>query len=598
MSKIINVEVPDIGDFTDVDIIEVVVSTGDVVAIEDPLITLESDKASIEIPSPAAGTITEILVAVDDKVGQGSLILKLEVTNSDAADTSSASEQIKSSETTAQPETTAVETTQAAAPTPSTFNGDSDMHTEVMVLGSGPGGYTAAFRAADLGKSVVMIEKFDDIGGVCLNVGCIPSKALLHTAAIITEAAEMADHGVDFGNPKIDIKKLAGFKNKVIKQLTGGLSGLAKQRKVQIITGYGKFTSANTIEVVGKDDDGNNNSTIISFDNAIIAAGSSVFNLPGFPYDDERLMDSTGALELADIPKRLLVIGGGIIGLEMATVYDALGSKVSVVELSPGLIPGCDADLVRPLLKRVKKRYENIWLNAKVTAIKTEKKGLKVSFEGKGVPETDTFDRVLLAVGRNPNGKLIDADKAGVAVDDYGFINVDKQQRTNVNHIFAIGDIVGQPMLAHKATHEAKTAAEVIAGMKSYFDAKTIPSVAYTDPEIAWMGITEEEAKADGVEYTKGVFPWAASGRSLSIGRNEGITKILFDKNTHKIIGCGMVGTNAGELIAEAVLALEMGADIEDIALTVHPHPTLSETFNFAAEMAEGTITDLYIPKR
>ncbi|MBL4711818.1 MAG: dihydrolipoyl dehydrogenase [Gammaproteobacteria bacterium] len=590
MSKIINVEVPDIGDFSEVDIIEVVVNVGDVVAIEDPLITLESDKASIEIPSPSAGTITEVLVKVNDKVGQGSLILKLEIADNDAADTSSANEQDKTAEPAAE---SAPEEAATPAPTAQKFDGDSDMHAEVVVLGSGPGGYTAAFRAADLGKTVIMIEKFDNIGGVCLNVGCIPSKALLHTAAIITEAAEMADHGVDFGKPKIDIKKLAGFKNKIIKQLTGGLSGLAKQRKVKIITGYGKFTSANTIEVVGKD-----GSTIISFDNAIIAAGSSVFNLPGFPYDDERLMDSTGALELADIPKRLLVIGGGIIGLEMATVYDALGSKVSVVELSPGLIPGCDADLVRPLLKRVKKRYENVWLNAKVTAITAEKKGLKVSFEGKGVPETDTFDRVLLAVGRSPNGKLIDADKAGVAVDDYGFINVDKQQRTNVNHIFAIGDIVGQPMLAHKATHEAKTAAEVIAGMKSYFDAKTIPSVAYTDPEIAWMGITEEEAKAEGIEYTKGAFPWAASGRSLSIGRNEGITKVLFDKATHKIIGCGMVGTNAGELIAEAVLALEMGADIEDIALTIHPHPTLSETFNFAAEMAEGTITDLYIPKK
>ncbi len=463
----------------------------------------------------------------------------------------------------------------------------------MVVLGSGPGGYTAAFRAADLGKKVILIEKFSNIGGVCLNVGCIPSKALLHTAEIINEAAEMADHGIDFGKPKIDIEKLAGFKNKVIKQLTGGLAALAKQRKVQIVTGYGKFTSANTIEVTHE-----GNTQSISFDNAIIAAGSSVFKIPGFPYDDERLMDSTGALELADIPKRLLVIGGGIIGLEMATVYDALGSKVSVVELSPGLIPGCDPDLVRPLMKRVKKRYENIWLNSKVTAIEAQKKGLKVSFEGKGVPETDTFDRVLLAVGRSPNGKLIDAEKAGVAVDERGFINVDKQQRTNVNHIFAIGDVVGQPMLAHKATHEAKTAAEVIAGMKSFFDAKTIPSVAYTDPEISWMGITEEQAKADGVEYTKGAFPWAASGRSLSIGRNEGITKVLFDKNTHKIIGAGMVGTNAGELIAEAVLALEMGADIEDIALTVHPHPTLSETFNFAAEMAEGTITDLYIPKR
>ncbi len=586
MSKIVNVEVPDIGDFTDVDIIEVLVSKGDVIAKEDPLITLESDKATIEIPSPSFGTVQEVVVNVNDKVSQGQLILKLEVTDSDGE----ATEPTTASKETKPAETPASAPAPEAAPAPA---GDSDLHAEVVVLGSGPGGYTAAFRAADLGKKVILIEKYDTIGGVCLNVGCIPSKALLHTAEIINEAAEMADHGIDFGKPKIDIKKLAGFKNKVIKQLTGGLAGLAKQRKVQIITGYGKFTSAHTIEVTGKD-----GSQSISFDNAIIAAGSSVFKIPGFPYDDERLMDSTGALELADIPKRLLVIGGGIIGLEMATVYDALGAKVSVVELSPGLIPGCDADLVRPLMKRVKKRYENIWLNSKVTAIEAQKKGLKVSFEGKGAPETDTFDRVLLAVGRSPNGKLIDAEKAGVAVDERGFISVDKQQRTNVNHIFAIGDIVGQPMLAHKATHEAKTAAEVIAGMKSYFDAKTIPSVAYTDPEISWMGITEEQAKAEGVEYTKGVFPWAASGRSLSIGRNEGITKLLFDKNTHKIIGAGMVGTNAGELIAEAVLALEMGADIEDIALTVHPHPTLSETFNFAAEMAEGTITDLYIPKK
>jgi dihydrolipoamide dehydrogenase len=586
MSKIVNVEVPDIGDFTDVDIIEVLVNKGDVIAKEDPLITLESDKATIEIPSPSSGTVQEVVVNVNDKVSQGQLILKLEVTDSDGE----ATESTTASKETKPAETPASAPVPEAAPAPA---GDSDLHAEVVVLGSGPGGYTAAFRAADLGKKVILIEKYDSIGGVCLNVGCIPSKALLHTAEIINEAAEMADHGIDFGKPKIDIKKLAGFKNKVIKQLTGGLAGLAKQRKVEIMTGYGKFTSAHTIEVTGKD-----GSQSVSFDNAIIAAGSSVFKIPGFPYDDERLMDSTGALELADIPKRLLVIGGGIIGLEMATVYDALGSKVSVVELSPGLIPGCDADLVRPLMKRVKKRYENIWLNSKVTAIEAQKKGLKVSFEGKGVPETDTFDRVLLAVGRSPNGKLIDAEKAGVAVDERGFISVDKQQRTNVNHIFAIGDIVGQPMLAHKATHEAKTAAEVIAGMKSYFDAKTIPSVAYTDPEISWMGITEEQAKAEGVEYTKGVFPWAASGRSLSIGRNEGITKLLFDKSTHKIIGAGMVGTNAGELIAEAVLALEMGADIEDIALTVHPHPTLSETFNFAAEMAEGTITDLYIPKK
>ena len=581
MSNIVKVEVPDIGDFSDVDIIEIVVAPGDVVAEEDPLITLESDKASIEIPSPFAGTIKNVLVKVDGKVSQGDVILEMEVAGDAAAPAEEA------------PVASEPKAEAAPAPVAAAIPEGSDKHAEVVVLGSGPGGYTAAFRAADLGKSVILIEKFDSIGGVCLNVGCIPSKALLHTAQIINEAEEMSEHGVVFGKPKIDIEKIVANKNKIINQLTGGLAGLAKQRKVEIITGYGKFTSPKTIAVEGAE-----GTTTISFDDVIIAAGSSVMKIPGFPYDDERLMDSTGALELKEVPKRLLVIGGGIIGLEMATVYDALGSKVSIVELSPGLIPGCDRDLVRPLEKRVKKRYENIWLNAKVTDIKALKSGLKVSFEGKNVPETDTFDRVLLAVGRTPNGKLIDAEKAGVQVDERGFIAVDKQQKTNAANIYAIGDIVGQPMLAHKATHEGKTAAEVISGMKSYFDAKTIPSVAYTDPEISWMGVTETQAKAEGIEYTKGAFPWAASGRSLSIGRNEGLTKVLFDKNTHKIIGAGIVGTNAGELIAEAVLALEMGADVEDIALTVHPHPTLSETFNFAAEMAEGTCTDLYVPKR
>jgi dihydrolipoamide dehydrogenase len=587
MSKIVKVEVPDIGDFTNVDIIEVLVAAGDKIAAEDALITLESDKATIEIPSPQAGTVKEVLVKVNDKVSQGDVILTMELTAAQTPSIEAAEEKPAATE---EPAASAPANAPAAQAAPA---GDSDIHADVVVLGSGPGGYTAAFRAADLGKQVVLIEKYDTIGGVCLNVGCIPSKALLHTAQIINETEEMSAHGVSFGKPKIDISKLAAFKNKVIGQLTGGLAGLAKQRKVKIITGVGKFTSPKTIEVTGKE-----GTTTISFDDAIIAAGSKVMRIPGLPYDDDRLMDSTGALELADIPRRLLVIGGGIIGLEMATVYDALGSSVSIVELSPDLIPGCDRDLVRPLQKRVKKRYENIWLNTKVTDIKALKSGLKVSFEGKGAPETDTFDRVLLAVGRSPNGKDIGAENAGIVVDERGFIPVDKQQRTNVANIYAIGDIVGQPMLAHKATHEGKTAAEVISGMKSYFDAKTIPSVAYTDPEVAWMGITEEQAKAEGIEYTKGVFPWAASGRSLSIGRNEGLTKVLFEKDSHRIIGAGMVGTNAGELIAEAVLALEMGADVEDIALTVHPHPTLSETFNFAAEVAEGTVTDIYIPKR
>ena len=581
MSKIVKVEVPDIGDFTDVDIIEVLVEAGSVVSEEDALITLESDKATIEIPSPSAGTVKEVMVEVNGKVSQGDVILTMELASKSTAAS-------KETTTATEPEAPAITSEPTTVP-----SGDSDMYAEIVVLGSGPGGYTAAFRAADLGKKVLLIEKYDNIGGVCLNVGCIPSKALLHTAQIITEAEEMSAHGVTFGKPKIDIKKLAGFKNKVIGQLTGGLAGLAKQRGVQIVHGYGKFTSPKTIVVDGKD-----GTKTIAFDDAIIAAGSSVMQIPGLPYDDPRLMDSTGALELEDIPKRLLVIGGGIIGLEMATIYDALGSKVSIVELSPGLIPGCDRDLVRPLEKRVKKRYENIWLNAKVTGIKAQKSGLKVSFEGNKVPDSDTFDRVLLAVGRSPNGKFIDAEKAGVNVDEHGFITVDKQQKTNVANIYAIGDVVGQPMLAHKATHEAKVAAEVISGMKSFFDAKTIPSVAYTDPEIAWMGKTEDQCKAEGIDYKKGVFPWAASGRSLSIGRNDGITKVLFDETTHKLIGAGMTGPNAGELIAEAVLALEMGADIEDIALTVHPHPTLSETFNFAAEVAEGTCTDIYIPKR
>ncbi len=515
MSKIVKVEVPDIGDFTDVDIIEVMVAPGDKIAAEDALITLESDKATIEIPSPQAGTVKDVLVKVNDKVSQGDVILTMELAGAASKPTEAPEQQPSAAaEKPVEEETAATAPEAQAAPA-----GGSDLRAEVVVLGSGPGGYTAAFRAADLGKQVILIEKYDSIGGVCLNVGCIPSKALLHTAQIITEAEDMSAHGVTFGKPKIDINKLAAFKNKVIGQLTGGLAGLAEKRKVQIVTGVGKFTSASTIEVSGTD-----GTTNISFDNAIIAAGSKVMRIPGLPYEDERLVDSTGALELADIPKRLLVIGGGIIGLEMATVYDAQGSSVSIVELSPTLIPGCDRDLVRPLEKRVKKRYENIWLNAKVTDIKALKGGLKVSFEGKGAPETDTFDRVLLAVGRSPNGKDIGADKAGVIVDERGFITVDKQQKTNVANIYAIGDIVGQPMLAHKATHEGKTAAEVIAGMKSYFDAKTIPSVAYTDPEIAWMGVTEEQAKADGIEYTKGVFPWAASGRSLSIGRNEGLT--------------------------------------------------------------------------
>ena len=467
------------------------------------------------------------------------------------------------------------------------------METEVLVLGAGPGGYTAAFRASDLGKKVTLVERYDSLGGVCLNVGCIPSKALLHTAQVINEADHMKANGVDFGKPKIDLDGVRGFKDKVVNKLTGGLKALAKQRKVEVVTGLGSFVDMNTLAV---EKDGK--TTNIRFENCIIAAGSQATQIPPFPNDDPRLMDSTDALDLTDVPKNLLIVGGGIIGLEMATVYDALGSEITVVEFMDSLIPGCDKDLVRPLSKRISKRYKAIYLKTKVSEIKAQKSGLKVSFEGDKAPDPQVFDKVLVAVGRRPNGFKIGAANAGIEVDEAGFIPVDNQMRTNVPNIFAIGDIVGQPMLAHKATHEAKVAAEVIAGMKSWFEPMTIPSVAYTDPEVAWMGLSETEAKAQGIEYEKGAFPWAASGRSLGLGRDEGLTKVLFDKETKRILGAGIVGPNAGELISEAVLALEMGADAEDIGLTIHPHPTLSETFNFAAEMAEGTITDLYIPKK
>ena len=595
MSNTTTIQVPDIGDFENVDIIEVLVSPGEQVQEETSLITLETDKATMDIPCPLAGTVEELLVKVGDKVSQGDAILKLsgvaavaEKTDPDnTAANDAPSETLPPEEQQPEQQQPEPEPVIQAEPT------STDLQAEVVVLGSGPGGYTAAFRAADLGKRVILIERYSSIGGVCLNVGCIPSKALLHTAEIINEAEEMSAHGVTFSKPEIDLPKLAAWKDKVIGRLTGGLAALAKQRKVQIITGVGQIASPHTIEV--SNDAG---TTTIRFDHLIIAAGSQATQIPSFPNDDPRLMDSTDALALEDIPQRLLVVGGGIIGLEMATVYDALGSDVTIVELSPELIPGCDRDLVRPLQKRLQNRYENIFTSTQVTAIEAKKKGLKVSFSGDKAPESDTFDRVLVAVGRRPNGKNIGAENAGVTVNEYGFIPVDNQQRTNIEHIFAIGDIVGQPMLAHKATHEAKVAAEVIAGKKSYFDAKTIPSVAYTDPEVAWMGVTETQAKAEGIEYEKGTFPWAASGRALSIGRDEGLTKVLFDKASGHIIGAGIVGPNAGELIAETVLALEMGANAEDIGLTIHPHPTLSETINFAAEVAEGTITDLYIPKK
>jgi dihydrolipoamide dehydrogenase len=580
VAQLREVSVPDIGDFTEVEIIEVQVAAGDQVSAEDPLITLESDKAAMDVPSPADGTIVEVHVAPGDRVSEGSLIVKLEVAD---------------------------EAVEAEAPAPTAdsadkpalssipagdYDGPVDMQTQVVVLGSGPGGYTAAFRAADLGLTVTLIERYAALGGVCLNVGCIPSKALLHAAKVIDEAEEMAACGIQFGAPEIDTSRLRDWKNKVVGRLTGGLDTLARQRKVTVVHGTGEFTSPHHIRV----SDGAQES-VIAFENCIIAAGSQPAVIPGFP-EDPRIIDSTGALELTKLPERMLVVGGGIIGLEMATVYAALGVEVSVVELLDQLMPGVDKDLLRPLVKRIRERYGKIMTGTKVVEMEALDDGIRVSFEGKDSPGTETYGLVLVAVGRTPNGRKIAAEKAGVDVSDRGFISVDKQMRTNVSHIFAIGDIVGQPMLAHKATHEGKVAAEVIAGRKRAFDARVIPSVAYTDPEIAWVGPTEIEAKAQGIEYEKASFPWAASGRSLSLNRDEGVTKLLFDKSSHRVIGAGIVGPNAGDLIAEVALAIEMGCDAEDIGLTIHPHPTLSETVAFAAEAFDGTLTDLYIPKK
>ncbi len=604
---LIEVKVPDIGDFKDVPVIEILVQPGDRVEKEDSLVTLESDKATMDVPSPEAGTIKELKVQVDDKVSEGSLILTLDAAagaateSKPAPDTKPAQPAPAATAATAESKPAAQKQTepeqaapsQPAAVAPLAEGDKGDIHGQVVVLGSGPGGYTAAFRAADLGLKVVLIERYDSLGGVCLNVGCIPSKALLHAARVISEAEEMTELGVAFPKPKIEVEKLRNWKNGVVERLTRGLAGLAKQRKVQVVNGVGKFVSPRMIEV--QTNEGNKK---VSFDSAIIAAGSEVARIPDLPYDDSRLMDSTDALKLTELPKRMLVIGGGIIGLEMATVYDALGTKISVVELLDGLIPGADRDLVRPLQKRLEKRYEGIYVKTKLTSLTAQKSGLKATFEGDNAPEPQVYDRVLLAVGRRPNGKQIGAEFAGVNVDDRGFIPVDNQMRTNVSNIYAIGDIVGEPMLAHKATHEGKLAAEVIAGHKVAFDARTIPSVAYTDPEIAWMGLTETQAKAKGIAVEKASFPWAASGRALATARDEGVTKLLFDKSNKRLVGAGMVGPNAGELIAETVLALEMGADAEDIGLTIHPHPTLSETVFFAAEIAEGSITDMYMPKK
>jgi dihydrolipoamide dehydrogenase len=593
----IEIKVPDIGDFKDVPVIEVLVKPGDTVKKEDSLVTLESDKATMEVPSSHAGTVKEIRVKLGDKVSQGTVIAVLEAAGSAEAAPKPAPAQSAPAAAPAQASGQAAGQTVRQALNSTLASLDSDLHAEVLVLGAGPGGYTAAFRAADLGKKVVLVERYATLGGVCLNVGCIPSKALLHAARIVTEAEEGAHIGLAFGAPKIEIDGVRKFKDGVVGKLTKGLAGLAKARKVTVVEGKAQFSSPQTIAVEGKD-----GTKTISFDNCIVAAGSQSAKIPGFPYDDPRLMDSTGALELKDIPKRLLIIGGGIIGLEMATVYDALGSKVSVVEFMDRLIPGADPDIVKPLARRIEKRYEKIMLKTKVARIEATPAGLKAHFEaaeGGAGPAPETYDRILLAVGRRPNGKNIGAEKAGIQVNDRGWIPVDNQMRTNVPHIFAIGDIVGEPMLAHKATHEGKLAAEVIAGINHHvWEARTIPSVAYTDPEVAWMGLSEAEAKAQGIEYDKMVFPWAASGRALGMGREEGLTKVLYGKGTKRILGAHIVGVNAGELIAETVLALEMGADAEDLGLTIHPHPTLSETVFFTAEMAEGSITDMMPPKK
>ncbi|HEX5050047.1 MAG TPA: dihydrolipoyl dehydrogenase [Gammaproteobacteria bacterium] len=608
----VEVRVPDLGDFASVDVIEVHVKPGDPIDTEAPLLTLETDKASMDVPAPQAGTVVAVAVKVGAKVAAGDLILTLRPAAGGTAKRNAP--QAKDAPATAAPAHPEPSAVPAARPAPSArapaspssaspptqpaaasreATGAAPPGPRLVVIGAGPGGYTAAFRAADLGLEVTLVERWPTLGGVCLNVGCIPSKALLHAARVIEEAREMGAHGLAFGTPAVDTAKLRSWKSGVVRQLTNGLDTLAKQRKVKVIRGAARFASAKQLEI---DRDGARET--LEFDQCIIAAGSEPAMLPNLP-SDPRIIDSTGALELAELPKRMLVIGGGIIGLEMATVYDALGVKVSVVELTRTLLPGCDRDLVKPLEKRIRARYEAIMLGTKVAKIEAGAAGITVHFEGDEAPkEPQVYGRVLVAVGRSPNGRRIAAERAGVEVNERGYIAVDKQQRTNVPHVFAIGDIVGQPMLAHKATHEGKVAAEVAAGLKSFFDARVVPAVAYTDPEVAWVGLTEDDAKARGVAYEKGSFPWVASARSLTLGRSDGLTKLLFDGTTKRLLGAGIVGTNAGDLIAEAALAIEMGADAEDVGLTIHPHPTLSETLAFSAEAAEGTITDLYVPKK
>ncbi len=599
--------VPDLGNFDEVAVIDVLIKVGDKVDIETPLVTLETDKATMDVPSTAAGTVTEVLAKKGGKIAKGGVIARIEGVAQTAAPAKAAASApapaAKAAPATAAPSAPAATRPAAAAAAaaavapkrsrPLKPDVPHDRETQLLVLGAGPGGYTAAFRAADLGLKVTLVERWPMLGGVCLNVGCIPSKALLHAAKVIDEVADMKAHGVAYGAPQIDLPKLLEWKNSVVRKLVGGLSVLAKQRKVDVVTGVGKFVSPHVVEVT----DADGKSQKIRFEQCVIAAGSEPIKLPFIP-DDPRVIDSTGALELGGVPKRLLVVGGGIIGLEMATVYSSLGARLSVVELTGQLMPGADPDLVRPLEKRLKARYEQILLNTKVTACVATPSGLEVTFEDANGKRNDTFDRVLVAVGRTANGKRIGLENADIDVSERGVIPVDKQMRTNLPHVFAIGDLVPGPMLAHKAMHEAKVAAEVAAGHKSYFDARVIPSVAYTDPEVAWVGLTETEAKKNGTTYKSGKFPWAASGRSLALGRDEGFTKLLFDPTTHRVIGGGMVGPNAGELVAEVALAIEMGADAHDIGLTIHPHPTLSETVGLSAEVFEGTITDLYLPKK
>ena len=607
MSKLIDIPIPDIGDFDTVDVIEVLVAVGDTVKAEQSLITVESDKSSMEIPSNQGGVVKAVLVKIGDKVKQGSVILQLEASTGAApssvsmAASANASALVAGSAAAMSSTASSLGLTQAAAPAAGAatasaaptvaiakYDGKVDSRFDLLVLGAGPGGYSAAFRAADLGLNVVLVERYASLGGVCLNVGCIPSKALLHTAAVLEEAQALANHGISFGKPTIDLDKLRAFKDGVIGKLTGGLAGMAKARKVTVVTGVGAFVSANHVSVQTAA-----GVQTIEFAQAIIVAGSQSVKLPFMP-DDERVVDSTGALLLRNIPKKMLIVGGGIIGLEMGTVYSALGSRLDVVEMQDGLMQGADRDLVKVWQKKNAHRFDNLMLNTKTVGAVAKKDGIYVSFEGAGAPkEAQRYDLVLQAVGRTPNGKKIGADKAGVLVSDRGFIEVDRQMRTNVPNIFAIGDLIGQPMLAHKAVHEGHVAAEVAAGQKSYFDARVIPSVAYTDPEVAWVGLTEDQAKQQGVAITKGMFPWAASGRAIANGRDEGFTKLLFDAATHKILGGGIVGTNAGDLISEVALAIEMGADMVDIGKTIHPHPTLGESVGLAAEAAEGHCTDL-----